>query len=57
MEFSMVVQQILIAADKRKEEQERLNKLRTAQNAQKNAYNKQRKKPKVDIDDDEDDDE
>lgn len=56
MEFSMVVEQLLVAADKLKEEKEKLNKHRAMQNAQKkNAYNKQRKKPNVDIDDEEDD--
>ena len=56
MEFSMVVQQLMVAADKLKEEKEELNKRRATQNAQKkNAYNKQRGKSNVDIDDDEDD--
>ena len=56
MEFSMVVQQLLVAADKLKEEKERLNKFRERNNQTSRVrYNKQRKKPNVDIDDEEDD--
>jgi len=55
MEFSMVVQQLLIAGDELRKTQKEQAKLREQQvKSKKNAYNNQRKKSKVDIDEEDD---